>query len=98
VITFTVPHRQSLAEARRRLESTVQQVSRQLGALVQRIEWSADRSRVRLDGAGSWIELWVDAQAVHGRGDVPILGGLLGGTLGPKLEQIARQTFQKELP
>jgi hypothetical protein len=42
--------------------------------------------------------MWVDSQAVHATGDVPILGGLLGSSLGAGLKQIVQQTFQKKLP
>jgi hypothetical protein len=49
-------------------------------------------------GLGFWVEMWVDSQAVHATGDVPILGGLLGSSLGTGLKQIVQQTFQKKLP
>jgi hypothetical protein len=42
--------------------------------------------------------MWVDAQAVHATGDIPILGGLLGSSLAEGLKQIVQQTFQKKLP
>jgi hypothetical protein len=42
--------------------------------------------------------MWIDSQAVHATGDVPILGGRLGGSLGTGLKQIVQQTFQKKLP
>jgi hypothetical protein len=42
--------------------------------------------------------MWVDSQAVHATGDVPIPGGLLGSSLGTGLKQIVQQTFQKKLP
>jgi hypothetical protein len=41
--------------------------------------------------------MWVDALAVHATGDIPILGGLLGGRFGEGLKQIVHQTFQKKL-
>jgi len=97
LLNLTVQHRQTLEEARRRLEAAVQQVSAQFGALVRRVEWAADRNRVKLEGVGFWVEMWVDPQAVHATGDVPILGALLGGSLGAGLKQILQQTFQKEL-
>ena len=98
LINLTFQHGQTLEEARRRLETTVHQVSGQFGALVRRVEWAADRNRVKLEGVGFWVEMWVDSQAVHATGDVPILGGLLGGSLGAGLKQIVQQTFQKKLP
>jgi len=98
LINLTFQHGQTLEEARRRLETTVHQVSGQFGALVRRVEWAADRNRVKLEGVGFGVEMWVDSQAVHATGDVPILGGLLGGSLGTGLKQIVQQTFQKKLP
>ena len=94
----TVQHGQTLDEARRRLEAAVQQVSSQFGAMVRRVEWTADRNRVKLEGVGFWAEMWVDPREVHATGDVPILGGLLGSSLGTGLKQIVQQTFQKKLP
>jgi Putative polyhydroxyalkanoic acid system protein (PHA_gran_rgn) len=98
LINLTFKHGQTLEEARRRLETTVQQVSGQFGALVRRVEWAADRNRVKLEGVGFWVEMWVDAQVVHATGDIPILGGLLAPPLAAGLKQIVQQTFQKKLP
>jgi hypothetical protein len=53
---------------------------------------------VKLDGAGFWVEMWVDARDVHATGDIPILAGLFGSRLGSGLKQILEQTFQKKLP
>jgi hypothetical protein len=90
-------HGRSLEDAARDLERAVQQISGQFGSLVRRVEWAPDRHRVKLDGVGFWVEMWVDAQDVHATGDIPILGGLLGGRLGSGLKQILQQTFQKSL-
>jgi hypothetical protein len=57
--------------------------------------WAPDRDRVRLDGTGFWVEMWVDARDVHATGDIPMLAGLLGGRLGAGLTQIVQQTFQR---
>jgi hypothetical protein len=98
LINLTVKHGRTLHEARRGLELAVERVSQQFGALVRRTEWSADRDRVKVDGLGFWVEMWVDADAVHATGDIPALAGLLGGQLGSALKQILQQTFQKKLP
>ena len=73
---------------RRRLETAAHEV---------RVEWAADRNRVKLEGAGVRVEMWVDAQNVHATGDIPILGELLGGPLASGLKQIVQQAFQKKL-
>ena len=65
--------------------------------MLRRVEWATDRNRVKLEGVGFWIELWVDALAVHVTGDAPIVGRLLGGPLGSRLKQIVERTFQKKL-
>ena len=98
MIDLTVRHGRTLEDAARGLERAVQQVSGQFGPLVRRIEWAPDRQRVKLEGAGFWVEMWVDAQDVHATGDIPILAGLLGGQLGSRLKQIIQQTFLKGLP
>ena len=98
LLNLTVQHHQTLEEARRRLETAVQQVSAQFSTLVRRVEWATDRNRVKLEGVGFWVEMWVDSQAVHATGDVPILGALLGSSLGTGLKRILQETFQKKLP
>ena len=98
LIDLTVRHGRSPEEARGGLEAAVQRISGQFGALIRRVEWAPDRHRVKLEGAGFWVEMWVDAQDVHARGDVPLLAGLLGRQLGPALRQIVEQAFPKKLP
>jgi len=98
LINLTVQHGQTLEEARRRLEKAVHEVSGRFAALVRRIDWAADRNRVKVEGVGFWVEMWVDAEAVHATGDIPIVAGLLGGQLASGLKQIVQQTFQKTLP
>jgi Putative polyhydroxyalkanoic acid system protein (PHA_gran_rgn) len=98
LIDLTVKHGRTLDDARRALETAVQRVTAQFGAMVRRVEWAADRNRVKLDGVGFWVEMWVDAEAVHATGDIPVLAGLFGSQLGSGLKQILQQTFQKKLP
>jgi hypothetical protein len=97
VLNLTVQHGRTVEHAQRGLEMAVTRVSRQFGSLVRRVEWAPDRQRVKIEGVGFWAEMWVDALAVHATGDIPILGGLLGGRFGEGLKQIVRQTFQKKL-
>lgn len=97
LIDMSVQHGQSLEEARSHLETAVHKVVSQFGALVRDVAWSADHSWVRLDGRGFWVELWVDAQAVHATGDIPLLGALLGRPVAAGLKQILQQTFRKQL-
>jgi hypothetical protein len=88
LLNLTVQHGRTLEDARRALELAVHRVSGQFSTLVRRTEWAPDRQRVKLEGVGFWVEMWVDAQAVHATGDIPILGGLLGGGMVEGLKQI----------
>jgi hypothetical protein len=97
LINLSIKHGRTLEEAQSNMEAAVQQVHSRFQALVRRVEWSADRHRVRLEGTGFWAEMWVDAQEVHVTGDIPLLGGLLGGPVASSLKQIVQQTFQKRL-
>jgi hypothetical protein len=97
LINLSIQHGQSLEEARSRLETAVHKVMSQFAALVRHVAWSADHTRVRLEGIGFWIELWVDARDVHATGDIPLLGALLGSSVATGLKQILQQTFRKQL-
>jgi hypothetical protein len=98
LISLTVQHGRTLDEARRRLAETVREISARFGAMLRRVDWAPERDRVRLEGIGFWIELWVDALAVHVTGDAPILGRLLGGRTGTRLRELVERTFRKQLP
>jgi hypothetical protein len=98
LINLSVKHGRTQEEARVRLEMAVAELSRSFGMMIRHVEWAADRNRVRIDGSGFWIEMWVDAEEVHSTGDIPMLAGLLGGPLATGLKQIVQQTFQKKLP
>ena len=98
LIDLTLQHGQTLDEARRRLEMTVNELTTKFGSMVQRVEWAADRGRVKLSGVGFWIEMSVDIQALHATGDIPMLGRFLSGPLVAGLRQIVQKTFQKNLP
>ena len=97
LINLSVKHGRTLEEARSQLETAVQRVHSQFGALIRQVRWSVDRSRVRLDGMGFSVEMWVDVYEVHVSGDLPLLGALLGSPLVAGLKQIVQQTFQKRL-
>ena len=76
---LSVKHGLTQDEARTHLDKAVSDTRSLFGAMIRQVEWAADRNRVRLDGAGFWVEMWVDGHEVHASGDIPILGGLLGG-------------------
>jgi len=97
LINLSFKHGRTPEEARRNLQTAVDEVHGRFQALVRHVQWSADRSRVRLEGTGFWVELWVDAQEVHAEGDIALLGELLGGPIATSLKQIVQQTFEKKL-
>jgi hypothetical protein len=98
LITLSVQHGHTVAEARSRLETAVHELTSRCGALVRQVQWSPDRSQVRLAGSGFWIEMRVDVQAVHVSADLPVLGRLLGGSVTTRLKEILQRTFQQKLP
>jgi hypothetical protein len=98
LMTFSVQHGHTFDEARKRLETAVHQVTSRFGTLVRRVEWSTDRSQVRLEAIGGWIEMQVDAHAVHVSADISILDKLLGSSLTTGLKEMLQRTFQYTLP
>ncbi|HEV8712318.1 MAG TPA: polyhydroxyalkanoic acid system family protein [Candidatus Binatia bacterium] len=98
LMTLSVQHGQTLDEARRRLDTAVHEITSRFGTLVRRVDWSTDRSQVRLEESGFWIELRVDGQAVHVSADLPVLGRLLGGSITTRLKEILQRTFRQQLP
>jgi hypothetical protein len=97
-INLTIQHRQTQEEAKRRLETAVHEMSTKFGVMLRRVEWAADRNRVRLEGVGFGVEMSVDAQVVNVTGDAPMLGRLLGSPVALRLKQIVERTFPKQLP
>jgi predicted alpha/beta-fold hydrolase len=98
LINLTLEHGRTQEEARGHLETAVHQVSGQFGSFLRRVDWEHDRSRVKLEGVGFRVEMWVDAQAVHATGDVAILAGLAGSSLTSGLKQIMQRTLRNKLP
>jgi hypothetical protein len=97
LVNVSLKHGRDISEARTCLERAVTDVQGLFGTMIQRADWSSDRNRVRLDGAGFWVEMSVDDEHVHATGDIPFLAGLLGGPLGGGLKKILEERFQKRL-
>lgn len=98
LMTFSIQHGRTGDEACRHLETAVHELTRQCGALITQVAWSTDRRHVRLEGRGFWVEMRVDAQAVHVAADLPLLGRLLGNTVTTRLQEILQRTVVKPLP
>jgi hypothetical protein len=98
LMTLSVQHGHTFDEARKHLKTVVHEITSRFGTLVRRVEWSPDRSQVRLEGIGLWIKMQVDGQAVHLSADLPVLDRLLGGSVTTRLKDILQRTFQQKLP
>ena len=95
LMNLSVKHGQTQEEARAKLEKAVNETRAQFASMVQRVDWSADRNRVKIVGTGFEAELRVDAVEVHAAVDVPMLGGLLGNSVRSAVEQILQRNFPR---
>jgi hypothetical protein len=96
VINLSLKHGKTLEVAQAQLEKAVEDVRTTLGTLVRRIDWTGDHRTVTLYGTGFHVEMWVDAQEVHAKGDLAFLG-LLSGPLTSGLKGILQKSFPKQL-
>ena len=69
----------------------VDEVRRQYGLMIRRIEWSPGREEVKITATGAVAEMRVDAEHVHAAIDIPVLSGLLGGRLATGLKRIVQK-------
>ncbi len=97
LIEMSVKHGRTMDDARARLEQTVNEVRGRFGPLVQRVDWAPDHHAVTMTGHGFHVEMRVDPEEVHLKGDIPALGGILGGPLASGLKGILQKTFPKQL-
>ncbi len=98
LITLAVKHNQTQEAARQHLERAIQDVQRQYGGLVQRVEWAPDRNAVKLYATGVQVDLRVDPQDLHVVADVAGLLGMLASPLLLGLRGAVEKEFQKQLP
>ena len=98
LLSLAVKHGRTFDDAKARLEMAVQEIQSRFGTMVDKVDWSADRTQVKISGKGVEIEMRIDAENVHVTGDIPALGGLLGGVFRRGLESVVKTTFQKGLP
>ncbi len=98
LVELSVKHGCTLAEARQRLEKTVQEVTQRFGQLVDRVEWSPDRSAVKISGSGLSGDVRVDDEQVHARVELPALLGMFSQQVVSNLQGILQHNFPKQLP
>jgi Putative polyhydroxyalkanoic acid system protein (PHA_gran_rgn) len=96
LISLDVKHGRTLDEARAQLEKLVGEVQSKFGALIQRYEWNADRTDVKMFGTGFEVELLIDAETVHLTGDFPFLTKLLANPIVAGLKSLVTQSFEKK--
>ncbi len=95
LIQVKLKHGRTFDDAKAHLARAVADVQARFGVMVQKAEWSAARDAVTLAGPGVRLDLRVDAEEVHVEGDIPLLGGLLGGSSGVK--KMVEAAFHKQL-
>jgi putative polyhydroxyalkanoate system protein len=98
LIELSVKHGCTVDEARERLEKTVQEVTQRFGRLVDRVEWSPDRTAVKIAGSGLTGDVSVDHELVHVRVDLPALLGMFSQQVVGNLKAILQHNFPKQLP
>ena len=96
-IKLAIKHGQTLEVARQRLQLTVDELMKNYGIFVQRVEWAADCESVKVFGTGFELQMRVDAQEVHVAADIPLLQGFFGSPIVTELKAIFQKTFQKLL-
>jgi hypothetical protein len=92
---LSVRHGRTREEACSRLEYAVDEVRRRFGPLAQGFAWSPGRDTVTITGAVFRVEMRVDAEEIHVKGDIPLIGALAGTRLEAGLRQIVNRTFGK---
>ncbi|MEW4570104.1 polyhydroxyalkanoic acid system family protein [Tautonia sp. JC769] len=91
LIEFRIKHNRTPEDAKARLSMAVDEVRRQYGVMIQRIEWSPGHDEVTITATGAVAEMSVDAEHIHATIDIPVLGGLLGGRLATGLKRIVQR-------
>src|SRR3954451_13134341 len=94
LLNLSVKHGQTWEVARVNFEKGIEDAARTFGSWLQRVEWAPDRTKAKLFGPGIEVEMWVDAQEVHAKGDIPVFARLVEAPL----KKFLHQTFQKQIP
>ena len=94
LMNLTMKHGQTWETARVNFDKGISDASRSFSMWIQRVEWSADRTAATLHGHGFHVEMWVDPQDVHAKGDLPFFAKMFEAPLKGFLQR----TFHKPLP
>jgi hypothetical protein len=91
LINFAVQHNLTSEEAKARLRRAIEEVQTRYGPLIRKVEWSPGRDSVKLTATGVFAEMRVDPQQIHASIDIPVLGGLLGGSMAGTLKEVVQR-------
>jgi hypothetical protein len=80
-VNLAVDHGQEPEVAQANFERAVTAAQARFGTWMRQVDWSDDRSSVRLVGPGYDVELTYDEQKVYVRGTVPIAFKLMQGPI-----------------
>jgi len=80
-VDLAIDHGQEPAAARVNFERAITAAQTRFGTWLRQVNWSDDRSSVKLAGPGFDVELTCDEQKVYVRGTVPIAFKLMEGPI-----------------
>lgn len=83
----SIRHGQEWETARTNFERGIRNAESQYGQHLRPVEWSDDRTRARLSGAGFNLLLTLDEEYVHVTGHVPFFLRFLEGPVLKMIEQ-----------
>jgi len=86
-VNIAIDHGLTTEAAHANFERTVTAAQAQYSKWIDRVDWSADRTRVTLVGPGYEVELSYDDQKVYARGTVPLAFKLLEGPVKAFIRQ-----------
>jgi hypothetical protein len=78
-LNIAVDHGQVPEVARSNFERAVTAAQLRFARWIDRLDWSPDRRKVTVAGAGFEVDVWYDDQKVYARGTVPLAFKLLEG-------------------
>jgi hypothetical protein len=78
-LNIAVDHGQTPKNVRANFERAVLAAQARFSGWVDRLDWSADRTKVTVAGKGFEVDIWYDDQKVYARGTVPLAFKLLEG-------------------
>ncbi len=95
--TASIPHNLTREEAKRRLQSGIEQARHQYGAFLGNLtdRWEGDTMSFVLSAAGQTVsgQLFVEDQAVRVEAKLPWMLAMLAGPLKHRLEQQGREAL-----